>query len=56
MLDREGEVLAGGKRLKPLDVYVVIRLDLVVVLGVNKGQREHALLLQVGLKGKNCQT
>ena len=49
VLGSERQVLARGKGLEASDVNLVGTLELVVVLGVNEGESEHALLLQVGL-------
>lgn len=49
MLQRESQVDTWRKGLKALDGGLVVGPDLVVVSGIHKGQRKHALLLQVGL-------
>ena len=49
MLGDEGKVLALGKALESLDIHLIIGLNLVVIGRVDESQREHALLLQVGL-------
>ena len=49
VLQDEGQVLAGRERLESEDVNLVAGLNLLVVVGVDKRQREHTLLLQVGL-------
>ena len=49
VLHNESKVLARSERLKTVDGNLVAGLDLIVVGGVDKGQRKHALLLQVGL-------
>ena len=47
MLGNERQVLARSKRLETQNVHLVAGLDLVIVLGVDKCQGKHALLLQV---------
>lgn len=47
-VNTEGHGLADGK-LSAEKVNLVVGGDLVVVLGVGEGEREHTLLLQVGL-------
>ena len=49
VLDGERQVLARRKGLETKDVDLVRRLDLLVVIGVDEREREHALLLQVRL-------
>ena len=48
MLETESQVLPGSKAFKSENINTVGRLNLVVVLRVNKGQGKHSLLLQVG--------
>lgn len=49
VLERKRQILARSEALEADDINLVIRADLVVVSRVHERQREHALLLQVGL-------
>lgn len=49
VLGHESEVLTRREGLQTQNVDLVVRTNLVVVFGVDKGQGKHTLLLQVGL-------
>lgn len=49
MLGDKGKVLSWGEALQTQNVNTVRRTNLVVIGGVNEGEGEHTLLLEVGL-------
>lgn len=49
MLGDKGKVLSRGEALQTQNVNAVRGTDLVIIGGVNKGEGEHTLLLEIGL-------